>query len=80
MIGPIGLDNVWVAGRCAFDEPRAHRRSGVTGRLLRDGSGGAGSAAGTLALKDGRTAAEWTSLPCRPRLETEKWRLPGAHW
>ena len=39
MTVPLGLDNLWVAGRCASMSHEAQSAARVTGRLLRDGPG-----------------------------------------
>ena len=67
MTVPEGLDNVWVAGRCASMSHEAQSAARVTGACFVMGQA-VGSAA-DLALKDGRTAADVDIPALQARLE-----------
>jgi hypothetical protein len=67
MTVPLGLENVWVAGRCASMTHEAQSAARVTGACFVMGQA-AGSAA-DLALKDGCTAADVDVVALQSRLE-----------
>jgi hypothetical protein len=67
MTVPQGLDNVWIAGRCASMSHEAQSAARVTGACFVMGQA-AGSAA-DLALKDGCTAADVDVIALQSRLE-----------
>jgi hypothetical protein len=67
MTVPQGLDNVWIAGRCASMSHEAQSAARVTGACFVMGQA-AGSAA-DLALKEGCTAADVNVLTLQSRLE-----------
>jgi hypothetical protein len=64
---PQGLDNVWIAGRCASMSHEAQSAARVTGACFVMGQA-AGSAA-DLALKNGCTAADVDVAALQSRLE-----------
>jgi len=67
MTVPQGVDNVWIAGRCASMSHEAQSAARVTGACFVMGQA-VGSAA-DLALKDGRTAADVDIPALQARLE-----------
>jgi hypothetical protein len=67
MTVPPGLDNVWIAGRCASMSHEAQSAARVTGACFVMGQA-VGSAA-DLALEDGRTAADVDIATLQSRLE-----------
>jgi hypothetical protein len=67
MTVPQGLDNVWIAGRCASMSHEAQSAARVTGACFVMGQA-AGSAA-DLALKNGCTAADVDVAALQSRLE-----------
>jgi hypothetical protein len=77
MTVPQGLDNVWVAGRCASMSHEAQSAARVTGACFVMGQA-AGTAA-DLALADGCTAADVEVPALQTRLEQDGAYL-GRNW
>ena len=77
MTVPVGLDNLWVAGRCASMTHEAQSAARVTGACFVMGQA-AGTAA-HLALKDGTTAADVNIPTLQARLESQGAYL-GRSW
>jgi len=77
MTVPVGLDNLWVAGRCASMTHEAQSAARVTGACFVMGQA-AGTAA-HLALKGGSTAAEVDIPTLQARLESQGAYL-GRSW
>jgi hypothetical protein len=77
MTVPVGLDNLWVAGRCASMTHEAQSAARVTGACFVMGQA-AGTAA-HLALKDGTTAADVNITTLQARLESQGAWL-GRSW
>ena len=71
---PVGVDNLWVAGRCASMTHEAQSAARVTGACFVMGQA-AGTAA-DIALKDNSTAADVGVAALQARLEAAR-RLPG---
>lgn len=67
MIVPQGLDNVWVAGRCASMSHEAQSAARVTGACFVMGE--AAGVAAHLALQDGRSAADVDVQALQSRLD-----------
>jgi glycine/D-amino acid oxidase-like deaminating enzyme len=77
MTVPVGLDNLWVAGRCASMTHEAQSAARVTGACFVMGQA-AGTAA-HLALKNGTTAADVNITTLQARLESQGAWL-GRSW